>query len=103
MLQKDAIILEMSNHPNPFANSTTLCYSLAGQIDQCIFSIYDIRGALAYSTALTGDYLKKGEHQLSYNAKNSLGEKLAKGLYFWTIQIQSGEQHERKTHRIAVK
>jgi len=103
MLQKDAIILEMSNHPNPFADSTTLYYSLAGQIDRCFLSIYDIRGALVYSVNLTGDYLKKGEHQFSYNARNSLGEKLAKGLYFWTILIQSDKQHERKTHRIAVE
>lgn len=75
-------ILVAHNYPNPFNGETNILYSLPTKSEVEI-SIYDIRGSKVITL------LKKmqdvGEYKTVWNGKNSFGELLPSGIYFYRL------------------
>jgi hypothetical protein len=71
------------NYPNPFNPETRINYSIpeAGFIK---LSIYDINGLLV-NTLQEGN-LPAGRYTVVWNGKNSLGNKVGSGVYFYRLQ-----------------
>ena len=80
----------LQNYPNPFNPETWIPYQLA-QDAEVIIQIYDIKGELICSFdlghKLAGFYVSK-ERAAYWNGRNDCGEKVASGVYFYTIRTE---------------
>jgi hypothetical protein len=78
----------LQNYPNPFNPETWIPYWLA-QDNKVTIRIYDIRGQIIHTIALgnqaAGTYLTK-DRAAYWNGKDSLGQTVASGVYFYTLQ-----------------
>ena len=75
------------NYPNPFNPETWIPYQLAEATDVTL-TIYDVRGRevrrLALGHQAAGVYRSRGR-AAHWDGRNQLGEKVATGLYFYTL------------------
>ena len=91
LLAETQVIPETSallpNYPNPFNPETWIPYHLAKAADVTV-TIYDVRGSVVRELALghqpTGVYVSRGRAAY-WDGKNNYGEKVASGLYFYTL------------------
>ncbi len=78
----------LQNFPNPFNPETWIPYALASDADVTI-NIFDVRGNLVRSLNLgyqkAGFYMERSEAAY-WDGKDSSGQKVASGLYFYTLQ-----------------
>jgi hypothetical protein len=81
-----------ANYPNPFNPSTTIAFSVpdAAHVD---LEIYDLTGTLVWRKTLTG--LAAGRHTEVWYARNSRGNPVASGVYFYRLRAE-GFQQTRK-------
>jgi len=76
------------NYPNPFNPETWIPYAIAKDA-QVKISVYNVRGQLVRTIDI--GYVKSGEYTSKANAaywdgKNECGERVASGVYFYTIK-----------------
>ena len=91
LLAETKVIPETSallpNYPNPFNPETWIPYHLAKAANVTL-TIYDVRGSVVRELVLghqpTGVYVSRGRAAY-WDGKNHLGEKVASGLYFYTL------------------
>ena len=81
----------LANYPNPFNPETWIPYHLAHP-SNVVLTIYDIRGAVIRRLELghqgAGYYIKK--HRAAYwDGRNSVGEPVASGVYFYQLQTDN--------------
>jgi hypothetical protein len=88
---KEATVKLWQNFPNPFLDGTWLPYVLKERCDLRI-NIYNSYGrlirAINSGEQEPGFYIKSGEAAY-WDGKNELGEKVADGIYFYSIQGDS--------------
>jgi hypothetical protein len=72
----------ISSAPNPFGFATTISYALpnAGAVS---VKVYDVNGSLIRT--LVNGFQKAGEHQITWNGKDSNGQSLSSGIYFCRV------------------
>ncbi|RKU10466.1 hypothetical protein C6503_19775 [Candidatus Poribacteria bacterium] len=83
--------LLLPNYPNPFNPETWIPYQLANASDVLI-TIYDTKGTVARTLALghqAAGYYANRNRAAYWDGRNSLGENVASGVYFY--QLQAGE------------
>ena len=77
----------LANYPNPFNPETWIPYHLAKAADVAV-TIYDVRGSVVRELVLghqpAGVYESRGR-AVYWDGKNQSGEKVASGLYFYTL------------------
>jgi hypothetical protein len=73
--------LQLSNFPNPFTSSTTLCFSLL-KTEKVQLTVYDINGKLIQT--LASKVYPAGEHKIDFS-----GAALSQGIYY--CHLQTGE------------
>ena len=77
----------LANYPNPFNPETWIPYQLSESVDVTV-SIYSISGSLIRTLALghqsAGIYQSKSRAAY-WDGRNELGERVASGLYFYTL------------------
>jgi len=71
-----------NNYPNPFNPSTTIEYEIpkAGYVK---IQIYNSIGQLI--NTIEDDYKNPGKYSIQWNGKNSAGENLSSGIYFYRM------------------
>ena len=77
----------LSNYPNPFNPETWIPYQLAAATDVTV-TIYDVRGVVVRRLALghqTVGFYQSRARAAHWDGRNQLGEKVASGLYFYTL------------------
>ena len=83
----------LQNYPNPFNPETWLPYQLANDVLVTI-NIYNSKGQLVRTLHLgnqkAGVYITK-DSAAHWDGKNSLGQSVASGLYFYTLQVERSE------------
>ena len=70
------------NFPNPFNPETWIPYQLASNMNVSLH-IYDAQGKRIYFKAL--GYRKVGSHTAYWDGRNTIGEPVASGVYFYTL------------------
>jgi flagellar hook assembly protein FlgD len=79
----------LQNYPNPFNPDTWLPFQLAQDASVAI-SIYNANGQLIRNILLgrkeAGVYTTK-DKAAHWDGRNSFGEKVASGVYYYTIQV----------------
>ena len=71
------------NFPNPFNPETWIPYQLASDVNVSLH-IYDAQGRRIYFKAL--GYRKAGSHTAYWDGRNTTGEPVASGVYFYSLQ-----------------
>lgn len=74
------------NYPNPFNNNTTIRYSVP-KTSQVQLVIYNILGQKVKT--LVDGLQPKGYKTVTWDGTNQSGEKVASGIYFYTLQTDS--------------
>ena len=78
----------LSNFPNPFNPETWIPYQLAKPAEVTL-TIYNMRGVVVRTIALghqaAGVYTSRSR-AIHWDGRNSIGEKVATGLYFYTLK-----------------
>ena len=106
--EKDAFAIPaesmlFQNMPNPFNPETWIPYQLAEDTDVTI-RIYNVTGKLVRTLDLghkdAGLYLSK-DKAAYWNGKDSLGQKVASGVYFYTLQ-ESGAGEFKTTRKMII-
>jgi len=89
----------LQNYPNPFNPETWIPFELANGSD-VILRIYDAKGNLVREIPLgrksAGSYIRKSE-AIYWNGKNELGERVASGVYFYTLQTGDFKKTKKMT------
>ena len=79
----------LQNYPNPFNRETWIPYELS-QDSEVRGSIYDVGGQLVRSMEVgfqpAGIYTSR-QKTIYWNGKNQGGERVASGVYFYSIEI----------------
>ena len=70
------------NFPNPFNPETWIPYQLASDAN-VVLRIYDTQGKRIYSQPL--GHQKAGSHTVHWNGRNTVGEPVASGIYFYSL------------------
>lgn len=73
----------LQNYPNPFSSSTTISYKLNKESD-AVITIFDILGR-EVKTFIVGLQIP-GTYGVLWDGKNSVGSKVATGIYFYRLQ-----------------
>ena len=81
---KSTLVNRLSqNFPNPFNPETWIPYQLASDVNVSLH-IYDAQGRRIYFKAL--GYRKAGSHTAYWDGRNTAGESVASGIYFYSLQ-----------------
>ncbi|HLK27546.1 MAG TPA: T9SS type A sorting domain-containing protein [Puia sp.] len=86
IISHDKII---SVFPNPLSHSTTISFSLE-QPQKVSVSIFDLSGRLVSKIADAN--MEDGLHQLIWDAKDTRGNSVLKGIYFIKVETQHGTE-----------
>jgi len=71
------------NYPNPFNPSTTIAFALP-QASEVTLSIFNTNGQLVKK--LVAGEMNAGQHNLTWDATNERGERVASGVYLYVIK-----------------
>jgi flagellar hook assembly protein FlgD len=82
------------NYPNPFNPTTTIMYDLPEPVDVRLV-IYNIRGERVRE--LVSEPQTAGRHRIVWDARNSNGEAVATGVYFYKIKAGEFVQTRKMT------
>jgi len=78
----------LQNYPNPFNPETWIPYSIAAD-SQVTISVYNVAGQLVRKLDIgyvkSGEYMSKADAAY-WNGRNDSGERVASGVYFYTIK-----------------
>lgn len=77
------------NYPNPFNVVTQVEFTLA-EPQKCDFSVYNVVGQLVYYQNLGTP--AEGEYEVTWDGRDSDGERVAMGQYFYELKIGSSSQ-----------
>ena len=73
------------NHPNPFNPSTTITFSLPGEIPgRTTLRIFNILGQRVRT--LLDASLQAGEHAVLWDGRDDAGQPVSSGIYFYTLR-----------------
>ena len=81
----------LPNYPNPFNPETWIPYHLANASDVQI-TIYDMKGTTVRTLALghqTAGYYINRSQAAYWDGRNSVGERIASGVYFYQLRADS--------------
>ncbi len=80
------------NHPNPFNSATTISFHLpeAGEVE---LIVYNISGQEVIH--LVDGYLASGSHKVEWDGKNSEGQAVSTGIYYYKLNTPTASQLRR--------
>ena len=87
----------LQNYPNPFNPETWIPYQLSEDTSVSI-SIYDTTGRLVRTLSLgfqSAGFYNSREHAAYWDGRNTLGERVASGIYFYQLTTPAFQQTRR--------
>lgn len=76
----------LQNYPNPFNPTTKIEFNIPSSA-QVEINIFDINGQLVKQ--LMNDFLEKGYHQSTWDAKNLFGHVVSSGTYIYQVKSEN--------------
>ena len=76
----------VTNYPNPFNSQTIIYYSLKEESASKI-AIYNLKGQLVKN--LVSEFISIGEHSVSWDGRNNLGQKVVSGIYICRVSTKN--------------
>ena len=87
-----AVLSLYQNKPNPFNPVTTIKYNLSAR-GCVVLDVYDVSGRMI--KRLVDDEQAKGPHNVIWNGKDSAGNMVSSGVYFYILKTEN-DQKSRK-------
>ena len=81
-----------NNHPNPFNPLTNITYSIPINTSVSL-KIYSLDGEEILT--LVNEVITRGEYSIQWDAKNSLGNKVPSGMYFYKLVTRDFTQTKK--------
>ncbi|MBN1559862.1 T9SS type A sorting domain-containing protein, partial [candidate division KSB1 bacterium] len=80
------------NYPNPFNPTTSITYTtpIKGQVR---LVVYNTLGQAIHT--LVDEIVAAGKHTVTWNGANDLGQQMASGVYFYTLETESFYQTKK--------
>ena len=75
------------NYPNPFNPSTQISFDIPEGFEIVTLSVYNILGKKV--NTLLNNAMNPGKHKVEWNAKDSEGNPVASGIYFYELNTPS--------------
>jgi hypothetical protein len=85
---REVMVADIANRPNPFGSSTDVSFSLNKRAKVTI-TAYDIRGRMVAS--VFDGVLPQGRHSVAWNGRSSAGNDLPSGIYFFRFSAGAFE------------
>ncbi|MCK4652817.1 MAG: T9SS type A sorting domain-containing protein, partial [Candidatus Cloacimonetes bacterium] len=82
----------LQNYPNPFNPETTIEYSIP-QESKVDLKIYNIKGQKVKT--LVSEQLPVGEHSVIWNGRDSNGNRVGSGIYFYKLKTDNFEKTKK--------
>ncbi|MBI4727218.1 hypothetical protein HY768_08375 [candidate division TA06 bacterium] len=87
-------------YPTPVdGNYATFYFFVGDHADQYELKIYTVAGRLIKT--FKGGYVP-GEKRLNWNVDDDSGQRVANGVYFYTVEVWSDGRYQKKTEKLAV-
>ena len=99
-LEEPVSISHLLNVPNPIRANTVFTYNLAQVPDQVTVKIYTVSGRLIRTIEAAS--ARRGYNETDWNARDENGERLANGVYFYKIIVETDGRKIEKIGRLAI-
>jgi hypothetical protein len=87
-----AVLSLYQNKPNPFNPVTTIKYNLSAR-GCVVLDVYDVSGRMI--KRLVDDEQAKGPHNIIWNGKDSAGNMVSSGVYFYILKTENGQKSRK--------
>ena len=99
-------LFDYGNYPNPFKDQTRFTYELSENVENFSLNIYSVDGrrikTFDETSSLTElDPSAGGFHEIIWDGRDDQGDFVGNGVYFYQIQIKSGDHSITKTGKVA--
>ncbi|MDP2808146.1 MAG: FlgD immunoglobulin-like domain containing protein, partial [bacterium] len=93
-------LYELACYPTPVdGNYATFYFFVGDQADRYELKIYTVAGRLIKT--FNGGYAS-GVKTLRWDVDDDSGQRVANGVYFYTLQVWNGDKQQKKTEKLAV-
>jgi|GEM_PF-1436791 hypothetical protein len=93
-------LYELACYPTPIDGANADFYFFVGDhADRYQLKIYTVAGRLVRT--IEGGYVS-GVKTVAWDICDAAGNKLANGVYFYSLEVWAGEKHQKKTEKLAV-
>lgn len=100
--KESLVIKQVYNYPNPFSQSTNFWFehNLPNTDISVLINIYTVSGKLVKQIRKTVNTVGNRVNDIFWDGKDESNEKLAKGVYFYTIIATSGNGRAQTTQKL---
>ena len=99
-LEEPVSMTHLLNVPNPIRTNTVFTYNLAQAPDQVTVKIYTVSGRLIRTIADAST--RRGYNETDWDARDENGERLANGVYFYKVIVETDGHKIEKIGRLAI-
>jgi hypothetical protein len=93
-------ITRLLNVPNPIRTNTVFTYNLVQAPDQVTVKIYTVSGRLIRT--IEDASARRGYNETDWDARDENGERLANGVYFYKVIVETDGRKIEKIGRLAI-
>ena len=99
-LEEPVSITHLLNVPNPIRTNTVFTYNLAQAPDQVTVKVYTVSGRLIRT--IEDASAKRGYNETDWDARDENSERLANGVYFYKVIVETDTRKIEKIGRLAI-
>ncbi|MCZ6776022.1 MAG: hypothetical protein O7D34_06165, partial [Ignavibacteria bacterium] len=89
IVQDEMRILQVFNYPNPFASDTYFTFVLTSRLpEELTIRIFTITGRRIREISVPGSALKVGPNRVYWDGRDTDGDEIANGYYFYQVSIK---------------
>ena len=99
-LEESVSITHVLNVPNPIRTNTVFTYNLAQTPDQVTIKIYTVSGRLIRT--IQDASTRRGYNETDWDARDENSERLANGVYFYKVIVETDTRKIEKIGRLAI-
>ncbi len=94
-------IVDLYNYPNPMKNNTSFIFNISGEYppSKCKIRIFSVAGKLIKTIECPANI---GFNQFDWDGRDSDGDYIANGIYFYKLIIEGDSKFESRIEKIAV-
>jgi hypothetical protein len=102
LVSAEVKLLDVYNYPNPFKNETYFTFKLTQIPDELKIKIFSVAGRLIKVLYKKSNELNYDFNRIYWDGRDSQGDHLANGVYFYKMIMKKGDKTESVTQKMAI-
>jgi hypothetical protein len=102
LVNTEVKLMEVYNYPNPFSNGTYFTFKLTQIPDDLKIRIFSVTGRLIRVLYKKSNELIYDFNRIFWDGRDSQGDLLANGVYFYKIIMKKGDKIENVVQKLAI-